>query len=90
MKTRGVYMEFKQEFDHFSKKNYLSARKALRNQVQKAFHLSNGFKLPIGAVMLQAQTAATDWFTLSDEAQNAQPFKGAIKYRLYANLKARG
>lgn len=37
-------MEFKQEFDNFSKKNYLSARKALRNQVQKAFHLSNGFK----------------------------------------------
>lgn len=84
------YMEFKQEFDHFSKKNYLSARKALRNQVQKAFNLSNGFRLPIGAVMLQAQTTAADWFTLSDEAQNAQPFKGAIKYRLYANLKARG
>lgn len=52
-------MEFKQEFDNFSKKNYLSARKALRNQVQKAFHLSNGFKLPIGAVMLQARTTAT-------------------------------
>ena len=69
-------MEFKQEFDHFSKKNYLSARKALRNQVQKTFHLSNGFRLPIGAVMLQAQ--------------NTQPFKGAIKYRLYANLKVRG
>ena len=75
-------MEFKQEFNNFSKKNYLSARKAL--------HLSNGFKLLIGAVMLQARTTATDWFTLSDEAQNAQPFKGAIEYRLYANWKVRG
>ena len=37
-------MEFKQEFDHFSKKNYLSARKALRNQVQKAWLCPEGVK----------------------------------------------